>query len=215
MRAFPRLAFVSGLMLVGFVGCGTKQPEGNELISPAEAKAQAEMPAADQELGAKLSEVINDANEKYRALEYDYNEDLLKILDRVETRLAGKSEKLDPLVFPKLDEAEQLDHFKVTIGRWQEKSKKTLREAIEPLKAEIAARKPGGKPFHPEFQKNFAAAFDDFIPLEVEEIRERRNRVIHEKAKPILDEYRKTAPDAVREHEKTLNSPPYNLSAGQ
>ena len=212
MRVLKRLAVASGLILAAFAGCGTKEPEGNELIDPAEAKANAGRTTADQEIGGKLSEAINDASEKYHPLRYEYDEDLLKLLDRVETRLAGKSEKLDPLVLPTLDEAEQLAHFKETIKRWNAKTKKDLRTVLDPLIAEVAARKPGGPPFHPEFHKKFAAEFDSFIPIEVEEIRERRNRAIHEKAKSIFDEYRKTDPDAVKPHEKTLNAPPYNLT---
>jgi hypothetical protein len=42
-------------------------------------------------------------------------------------------------------------------------------------------------------------------------MRERRNRVIHQAAKPLLDKYRATVPDLVKQDEATLNAPPYNL----
>ena len=214
MRELLKIAAGSTLVLAALtlIGCGDQTPAGNELLDPAETKVQTS--EADQELGASLSTVINDANTKYRPMSYDNDENLLAILDRVETRLAGKSKTLDPLPMANLDEAEQLDHFKETIRLWSEKTKRNLRETIDPLKADVAARAPGGQPFHPDFHKKFAAAFDDFIPLEIAEIRERRNRVIHEKTRPILDQYRGSSQAAVLLHEKTLNSPPYDLHTG-
>jgi len=213
LRDFFRAAAGPPLILTALAtfGCGDRPLPGNELVDPVAANAP--RTEADQKLGGALSDVINDANVKYHALDYEYNEDLLSILDRVEARLSGGSAALDPLPMPKLDEAEQLAHFKETIRRWTEKTKQDFRATIDALKADVAARKPGEKPFHPEFHKKFAAAFDDFIPIEVEEIRERRNRAIHEKAKPFLDEYRSSAPEVVRLHEQTLNAPPYNLPA--
>ena len=76
-----------------------------------------------------------------------------------------------------------MDHFRETLRRWKAKTGKDLRAEIDKLKAEVAARKPGGPPFHPDFHKHFSAVFDDLIPIEVAEIRERRNRYLHEKAK--------------------------------
>jgi hypothetical protein len=105
-----------------------------------------------------------------------------------------------------------VDHFRETIARWRAKTGKDLRAEIDPLKAQVAARKPGDPPFHPEFHKRFSAAFDALIPIEVAEIRERRNRVIHERAKPLLDAYRDKLPDIVLELETALNQPPYNLT---
>ena len=210
MRDLFRPAAIPALFLTtAFLGCGDRTLPGNELIDTAAANAPKS--EADQKLGAALSDVINDANTKYHPLTYEYNENLLTILDRVEARLSGESAALDPLPMPKLDEAEQLAHFKETVRRWSEQTKKNLRTEIEPLKAEVAARKPGAKPFHPEFQKRFAAAFDDFIPIEVKELGERRNRVIHEKARPLFDEYRSSAPEAVRYYERTLDAAPYAL----
>ena len=113
---------------------------------------------------------------------------------------------------PKLDEQEEMDHFRETFRRWKAKTGKDLRAEIDKLKAEVAARKPGGPAFHPDFQKRFSAVFDDLIPIEVAEIRERRNRYLHEQAKPLLDPHREKDPDAVREYEDVLNQPPYNLT---
>jgi hypothetical protein len=205
VHSLPSVASLAGLFLM-LAGCADPNP-GNDLLPTTKRDAGISTPAL--ELGSKLSDVINSANSKYQPLKYEYNENLLDILDRVEIRLSSKSTSLDPLPLPRLDEAEQLEHFQETIKRWSEQTKLELRGAIDPLKAEIAARKPGGSPFHPEFQKKFAAVFDAFIPIEVEEMRDRRNKAVHDKANVLFDEYRETAPDAVREHEKTLNEAPY------
>ncbi len=211
MRTLQSLISMSIFAVATTVGCGEKEPGGNPLFEPK--KSNSILLPAEQELGAKLSHIINTANAKYRNLKYEYDENLLDILDRIELRLAGNSDKLDPLPLPNLDEGEQIEHFRETTRRWTEKSKKDLRATIELLKASVAARKPGGPAYHPDFHKSFAAAFDDLIPLEVEEIRERRNKAIHSAAKPVFDEYRKSAPDAVKQHQKTLNTPPFHLPA--
>ena len=199
------------LSLVSASGCSgggsSSDPPGD-----ATAKGAGTLSPADQEFNTKISTLMNDLTAKYRQLEYEYDEDLLMTLDRIESRIAGKLEKLDPLPMPKLDEAEQIEHFRESIRRWSTKTGKTLRAEIDPLKAEVAARKPGGPAFHPEFHKKFSAAFDDLIGIEVAEIRERRNQALHAAAKPLLEEYRSKAPEAVRFAEQTLNTPPYNLS---
>jgi hypothetical protein len=202
------MAVVLGLL----PGCGGPSPTGGEAAAGKSQPATADPTA--NELGGRVSRLIEEATAKYRPLEYEYDEDLLASLDRIEERLSGKSPKLDPRPMPRLDEAEQVEHFRETVRRWTAKTGKNLRAEIDPLKAEVAARKPGGPPFHPDFHKKFSAAFDDLIPIEVAELRERRNRYIHEKAGPILDEYRAKIPDDVNELEKTLNQPPYDLPQG-
>ena len=212
MRAPHRLAAaLSSLTLTALAGCAERTPAGNDLPDPAASNAK--LSPAEQELTAKIAGVINAADAKYKALRYEYDEDLLRILDRVEARISGESKVLEPRPMPSLEEAEQLEHFRETVRRWERKSKKSLGASIAALKAEVAARKPGGPVFHPDFHKKFAATFDDFIPIEVQEIRERRNKAIHELSGPIFDQYRESAPDAVRRHEQTLNSPPYNPPA--
>jgi hypothetical protein len=99
------------------------------------------------------------------------------------------------------------------VRRWEASTGKKLRTSIDPLKADVAARKPG-VPYHPEFHKKFAAEFDEFIKIEVNEARERRNRQVHRQAKPILDKYRSTHSDVVSHFEKMIDSPPYNLDTG-
>jgi hypothetical protein len=155
---------------------------------------------------------MNDAAARFRPLDYEYDEDLLRILDRVEADLSGKATGSPPHVMPNLDVEEEREHFRETFRRWKDKTGKDLRAEIDKLKAEVAARKPGGPAFHPDFHKRFSAAFDDLIPIEVAEIRERRNRYLHERAKTLLDPYREKDPDAVREFEQVLNQPPYNLT---
>jgi hypothetical protein len=200
--------------LTGFSGCGAPVPV--PVLAPAAgaagspAPSNAESPAS-QEIGARLNQLINDATVRFRPLNYDYDEDLLQILDRVEASLSGTATGPVRRAMPRLDEQEEKDHFRETFRRWRAQTDKDLRAEIDPLKAEVAARKPGGPAFHPDFHKRFAAAFDDLIPIEVAEIRERRNRYIHERAKALLDPYREKDPDAVRPYEEILNQPPYNL----
>jgi hypothetical protein len=162
-------------------------------------------------LAGELSKIISDAGEYYASLEHEYDEHLLSIIDRAEAHLSGALKGPAPRAMPKLSEQEEYDHLRETIRRWEAKTGKKLRAEIEPLLADVAARKPGGPAYHPEFHKKFATVFDDFIPIEVQEIRERRNRLIHKTAGPILEKYRLTAPEAVKSYEATLNAPPYNL----
>ncbi len=212
--AFPLAA---GISLSWLFGCGGLEPppvqRGNR-SSPGPTTPQ-ESPAvsrASQELGDRLNTLINDATVRFQPLDYEYDEDLLQILDRAEAYLAGKSTGPAPRSMPRLSEGEEMDHLRETFRRWTARTGKQLRAEIDPLKAEVAARKPGGPAFHPDFHKRFSVSFDDLIPIEVAEIRERRNRYIHEQANAILNPYREKDPDAVREFEQVLNQPPYNLT---
>ncbi|MGP0063680.1 MAG: hypothetical protein ACLQGP_08805 [Isosphaeraceae bacterium] len=174
---------------------------------PSDAKSK-----ASQEISNALNELIIDATARFRPLDYEYDEDLLKIVDRVEAYLSGKTPAPPSRVLPKLDVQEEMDHFRETFRRWKARTGKDLRVEIDRFAAEVAARKPDGPRFYPDFHKRFAAVFDDLIPIEVAEIRERRNRYLHEQARPLLDSFRQKDPDAVLEFEKILNQPPYNLS---
>ena len=174
---------------------------------PSDSKSQ-----ASQEIGASLNQLINDATVRFRPLDYEYDEDLLQVVDRVEASLSGKAPGPPPRTLPNVDEQEEMDHFRETFRRWKAQTGKDLRVEIDKLAAEVAARKPDGPRYYPDFHKRFSAVFDDLIPIEVVEMRERRNRYLHEQAKPLLDSYREKDPDAVREYEKVLNQPPYNLS---
>lgn len=211
MRILPQIAAVASVagslaLISGCRGQASSSADGG-----AAPPASPEVSKASQELSGRLSDLINESNARYRALTYEYDEDLLKVLDRFEAYDSGKPEGPAPRAMPKLDEQEELAHLRETVRRWQAKTKKNLRAEVDTLKAEVAARAPGGPAFHPEFHKHFSAVFDEFIPIEVAEIRERRNRYLHEKAAPVLDEYRQKSPDAVRAHEATLNAPPYDL----
>jgi hypothetical protein len=158
-----------------------------------------------------MSKILNEAAIRYGSIAYEYDENLLTTLDKAEAYLAGRLKGPAPRAMPKLSEQEEYDHIRETIRRWQAQSGKDLRAEIDRLQAEVAARKPGGAAYHPDFHKRFAAVFDSFIPIEVKEIRERRNRAIHQEAKPLFEKYRATAPDMVKQYEATLNAAPYNL----
>jgi len=189
----------------------TKRSPSGAFLSKRPASADTGPKTPDGEITAELSKIITEAGTRYASLEHEYDEHLLTIVDQAEGHLSGRLKGPAPRAMPKLSEQEEYDHLRETIRRWSAKTGKDLRAEIDKLKAEVAARKPGGPVYHPDFHKRFAAVFDDFIPIEVEEIRERRNRVIHEKAKPILEKYRDTAPAAVKQYETTLNAPPYKL----
>jgi hypothetical protein len=192
-------------------GCGNRAPLESASDAAGGQPLDAEAARTSQQIGGRLSQLINEATARYRPLDYEYDEDLLTKLDRIDAYLSGKTSGAPPRFLPELDEQEEVDHFRETIRRWQSRTSKNLRAEVDKLNTEVSARKPGERPFHPEFHKRFSAAFNDLIAIEVAEIRERRNKYIHEKASAIFDEYRGKNPDAVREHEGMLNKPPYDL----
>jgi hypothetical protein len=202
--ALVGLGFLAALPLVW--SCSDTVPQADpDALSSAD-------PAVAQEVQQALTQAINDASYRYSALEYDYNEDLLAMLDQMEARLADPSSTPTRRFIvpregkpPKLDETEELEHFRETIRRWEAKTGRKLREAIDPLKAEVAARKPG-EPVPPEFHQRFSAAFDDLIQLEVLEMRERRNRAIAEVSAPLFSKYREQAPGMVDHFERMLKA---------
>jgi len=211
------------LVVFGLAGCrgrsgtpaaSTPPSRGGAFVAkkPAPAESGPKTPAA--ELAAELTKIINEYEIKYIQLNYDWNEDLLEKIDRVEAYLGGRSKSEPPRYMAKLEAKEELDHLRETIRRWEAKTGRKLRPEIDALKADVAARKPG-ELFHPEFQKKFSLTFDDFIPIEVQEIRERRNRRIHQAAQPLFEKYRATSPDAVKQYEAMVNAPPYNLTPQQ
>jgi len=176
---------------------------------PAPAETGPKTPA--DELTVELSAILNKEGIRYASLQYEYDEGLLATIDKAEAYLSGRLKEPAPRAMPKLTEQEEYDHLRETIRRWHAQTGKDLRMEIDRLQAEVAARKPGGPQYYPDFHKRFGAVFDSFIPIEVAEMREQRNRAIHQAAKPILDKYRATAPDLVKQYEATLNAPPYNL----
>jgi hypothetical protein len=178
---------------------------------PAPAKAVPKTPAGG--LTTELTEVLNRLGIRYASMEHDYDEDLLATMDKAEAFLSGRLKGPAPRAIPKLSEEEEYAHLREVIRRWHVQTGKDFRAEIDRLKAEVAARKPDGPRYYPDFHKRFGAVFDSFIPIEVAEMRERRNREIHRAAKPILDAYRATAPDLVKQYEATLSAPPYNLPA--
>jgi hypothetical protein len=198
-------------MLVLAGGCGKPVTPPSPNAGPALGALESD-PATTTAIQDALTQVINEATIRYIPLEYSYDEGLLEELDLIEARLSHKEKAPTTRLLPKLDEEEELDHFRETARRWEASTGKKLRASIDPLKADVAARKPG-VPYHPAFHKKFAAEFDDFIKIEVAEARERRNRQIHEKAKPIFDKYRTTHPETVAHFQKMIDTPPYNLAA--
>jgi hypothetical protein len=163
-----------------------------------------------QKLDSEVNKIVNDETLRYKSLEYKYSENLLEIIDQIEKNLAGKAEGEPPRFLPNLNAKEELDHFRETARRWEAQTGKNLRAEVDILKADVAARVPG-EPFHPQFQRKFSKAFDQFIAVEVAELRERRNRAIHASAEALLAPYRDKHPEPVRRIEEVLNQPPYQL----
>jgi hypothetical protein len=210
----------AGLFILA-IGCAdraTVERPGPEVASSprgpgpeaAPSPLQEEDQALYQKLESQLNTVINDETLRYASLQYRYTENLLEILDQIDRSLSGKDQGERPRFLPKLDARAELDHFRETVRRWEAKTGKQIRVEIDALKADVAARKPGER-FHPEFQRKFSQVFDDFIALEVAELRERRNRAIHAAADKLLDPYRQKNPEVVRRLQLILDTPPYDL----
>ncbi|WP_169973800.1 hypothetical protein [Tautonia rosea] len=161
-----------------------------------------------RELQSELSKMINDISITYQQLDYDYAEDLLDRLDQYEAFLASDATGDPPRFMPKLEAEEELDHIREVIRRWEEQTGKNLREEVDALKADVAAR-TGEEQFYPEFQKKFSLAFDDFIKIEVAEILERRNRIIHQKAETLFAPHRESHPEIIEHFEAMLSTPQY------
>ncbi|WP_435009477.1 hypothetical protein P12x_000729 [Tundrisphaera lichenicola] len=182
-------------------GCGEKDEGPALAVETLKIPGDPEINRSIQE---GLSEIINQADARYEPLKYEYDEGLLKIADQAEAHLSGKAEGPVPRFMPRLEEAEEQDHFRETIRRWEAQNGKPFRPAIDPLIAEVAGRKPG-EAFHPEFHKRFGVVFDSFIPIEVEDAHRRRNRAIWEKADELLAQYRESQPESVRYFEEELS----------
>lgn len=198
------------LWLILAAGCDGPTT-GQGVASPQPPPLSGEDQALYQQFERQTNQLINDHLQKYTELRYDYNEGLLKILDQIELTLSGKLEGDPPRFLSSLDPQEEREHFQETIRRWEAKTGKKLRPEVDALKAELAAR-PAGEPFHPAFQRKFSQTFDEFIPIEVADLRERRNRSIHAAAEALLAPHRAKHPEPVRRIEQLLSTPPYNLA---
>lgn len=196
-------------------GCGSSSSDNTEIAK--EPQSVSTVNSDEAKINEAVSKIINDATTKYASLDYAFNEDLLKILDQFagyyaatpENRKAVKLERQ----LPKLDESEEIQHFEESIKRWEKKNARSLRSEVDRLKSLLAKRNTADKKSQVEFNKQFSAAFDDFVKIEVDELRERRNRWIHDKARPVIEELKATSSAAAGKVEATLNAPPYNLPA--
>lgn len=199
------------LLLCAATACDRADRAGSGPTPPG-SSATGDNAEADQALRAGLSQVINDATNRYKPLNYRYDEDLLAAIDQIEAHLSGGAPGPAPRFLPDLTEEEERDHFRETIRLWEAQTGRSPREAIDPLKAEVAARPPGDPPFHPAFHVRCRAVFDDLIKFEVLEMRQRRNRAIHEQAAPLLDRYRATHPELTRDYQESLDKGEYRVT---
>lgn len=203
---------IVGLALMAGQGCG---PASNDNTATAETGTSAQVSPEMAKINEQVSKIINDATSQFASLDYEFNEDLLKILDTLSAYFESKPEaraslKLDRYL-PSIDQADESAHFAESIKRWETKSGKNMRAEVNRLKAILAKRDVQEKQSLVNFNKEFSSTFDDFVKIEVDELRERRNRLIHEKARPLLESLRAKDAAAATKIETTLNSPPYNL----
>jgi hypothetical protein len=205
MRSWILPPASSLLLLIAMLsGCG--QAVDPTAAQPGQPRLPADAdPEVQGELAAGLSDIVNDVSIRYAPLDYNYDEDLLKQIDQAEAYLAGGAKGEPPRSMPRLDAQAEIDHLREAIRRWETARGKTLRPEIDALKAEVAARTPGGPAFHPEFHKRFAATFDDFIKYEAAHIQELRNRSIHERAATLFEKYRQQHAALVRYFQETLD----------
>ena len=214
--ATVRATFIG--LLLGLAGCdgGTPvNPPGGEPVaqSDGQSEAMAEGTRQFDEIKGTFAQIIEEESARYHPLVYRFDEDLLAKMDGVESKLSRKSPPSDAdatkvRLIPEVDADQEEDHFRESIRRWSAKTKRDFREAIDRLKADLAAVDKT-KAFHPEFHKKFSAVFDEFIPIEVLEMRERRNRAIHRRVRELLDPHRNERPRTVAYFEKQIAGPPY------
>lgn len=212
-----------GCLLVCLAGCDGSEANKNASLNPSGSSAsldreEEEAFAEDEErfleLKAKFAEIIESASARFHPLVYKFDEDLLTKMDQAEARLSSgvsssSKEPTAPRLIPELDPDEEDDHLRQSIKRWSEKTGKDFRAEIDRLKTDLAGVDQT-KAFHPEFHKKFSAVFDVFVPIEVLEMRERRNRSIHQKVRELLEPVRTTHPRMVKFFEKQIADPPYN-----
>src|SRR4051794_25076611 len=162
----PALLSISFVSLP-VIGCA--RPAGSPAPPPSPIEAAAKVnPLEENEISQALTKVINEASDRYRPLDYEYDEDLLTTIDGIEAYLSGKRAKdPPPRSLPRLDKDEEYAHYRQCISRWKAKTGRELRTEIDALKSDVAGRDPK-KAFHPEFHKAFSNTFDDFIKIEVE-----------------------------------------------
>jgi hypothetical protein len=210
-----RISISLTVIFIGLSGCNSSNSDNKPV-----AGETANTPQAAPEVASSneaLSKIINEATTRFSTLDYDFNEDLLKIMDDFARYFATNSDARKALKFerqlPKLDEAEEISHFQESVKRWETKTGKTLRAEVDRIKKLLEARDAKNKESLANFNREFSTAFDDFVKIEVDELRERRNRWIHDKAKPVIEELKSKNSAAAASIESTLNNPPYQLPA--
>jgi hypothetical protein len=204
---------VSWVVLVGLAtGCGDSTGgRGESAESPPLSREDQRLY---QELMQKISSIINEQSARYTPLQYEYNEGLLEILDQIEPHVKGEADGEPPRFMTDLEPEEELDHLRETVRRWEAKTGLDLRTEVDRFTELIALREPGQTSF-PGFHAEFSESFDEFIAIEIAELRERTNRAIHAEAEVLLDPHRGSSPEVVRRIEEVLDTPPYNLPVAE
>ena len=203
----------------GCGGTGGSSPTGNPVVTQSSTEqAQAELSRREAvaedselivELEQKFSEIIENASAKYHPIVYHYDEDLLAKMSAALAFLSGaKPEPRPSRLIPEIDEKEEDGHLRETITRWSAKTGRDFGKAVAELETALASV-DRSKPFHPEFHREFSKVFDDFIAIEVPEMRERRNRVIHRRVREMLAPHSESKPKIARYFEQMIAVAPY------
>ena len=172
-------------------------------------EAVAEDPELVNKLAQTFSDIIEEVSAKYHPIVYHYDEDLLSKISAAHAFLSGaKPEPRPARLIAEIDENEEDEHLRETIKRWSSKTGRDFGKAIAELESALASV-DRSKPVHPEFHRAFSKVFDDFIAIEVPEMRERRNRVIHRRVREMLAPHVGTKPKVVRHFQQLIAVPPY------
>ncbi len=174
-------------------------------------RAMKSSPEVFQKIKGEFDRIVEESSNRYHPLVYHFDEDLLSKMNDEEKWLrdGAKPAGSEPQRWiPEIDKKEEDDHFRETIRRWSEKTGRNFREALDELTRARAQVDPK-EPFHPAFHKQFGSVFDDFIAIEVAEMRERRNRAIHKRLRGALDPHRTELPLIAAHFEALIAVPPY------
>lgn len=205
-------------------GCGGSQEAGTSSRPAANAnpgsaaegeadsdreEAVAEDPKLVETLDQKFSEIIENSSAKYHPVVYRYDEDLLAKISAAHAFLSGANPGPRPArLIAEIEEKEEDGHIRETIKRWTAKTGRDFGKAIAELETALASV-DRSKAFHPEFHRAFSKVFDDFVAIEVPEMRERRNREIHRLAREMLAPYADSKPKVARYFRQLIAVPPY------
>lgn len=208
MRLFRRVLLVLalGLFALSANGCGDPAPKA----PPSEAVAKASDPQVFQEVQERLDRIIAEASERYRPMECDQAEDLMRLLDRISQRLSGRFDPNDPRILPHLSEAEEQELLLGCINRWKNTTGKTP-DAVLPGLLKMWSEAKLDDALREEFRTKANQAMGGFLTQVQRSFQRQRNLVIRERSKPLFDQYRERHPLIAAYFEASLNTPQFAI----